>query len=95
MIFPEAHYGKSPISSHLGITGCKSKGIFFGGGGYCADLSTSMKFDTDVDQNILNSFLRTLKLAIIGATICAKSKMAASVYIGRGQSAQHPLVGSE
>ena len=25
-------------------------------GGYCADLSTSMKFGTDVDQNILNSF---------------------------------------
>ena len=25
-------------------------------GGYCADLSISMKFGTDVDQNILNSF---------------------------------------
>ena len=24
--------------------------------GYCADLSTSMKFGTDVDQNIPNSF---------------------------------------
>ena len=27
-----------------------------GGEGYCADLSTSMKFGTDVDQNILNLF---------------------------------------
>ena len=25
-------------------------------GGFCADLSTSMKFGTDVNQNILNSF---------------------------------------
>ena len=30
-----------------------SKGFL---GGYCADLSTSMKFGTDVEQNILNSF---------------------------------------
>ena len=32
----------------------------------CADLSTSMKFGTDVDQNMLNSFLRAPKPAPIG-----------------------------
>ena len=30
-------------------------------GWYCAHLSTSMKFDTDVDQNILNSFFEGAK----------------------------------
>ena len=30
-------------------------------GWYCADLSTSMKFGTDVDQNILNSFFEGAK----------------------------------
>ena len=30
-------------------------------GGYCADLSTSMKFGTDVEQNILNSFFEGAK----------------------------------
>ena len=43
-------------------------------GGYCADLSTSMKFGIHVDKNIINSFLRAPKQA----TIFAKSNMAAS-----------------
>ena len=30
-------------------------------GWYCAHLSTSMKFDTDLDQNILNSFFEGAK----------------------------------
>ena len=30
-------------------------------GWYCAHLSTSMTFDTDVDQNILNSFFEGAK----------------------------------
>ena len=30
-------------------------------GVYCADLSTSMKFGTDVDQNILNLFFEGAK----------------------------------
>ena len=30
-------------------------------GWYCAHLSTSMKFDKDVDQNILNSFFEGAK----------------------------------
>ena len=30
--------------------------------GYCADLSTSMTFDTDVDQSILISFLEGAKV---------------------------------
>ena len=39
------------------------KGLFFGGGGYCADLSTSMKYGTDVDENILNSFFEGAEAA--------------------------------
>ena len=49
-------------------------------GGNCADLSTSMKFDTDVDQNIYH-FLRAPKPMPIGATIFAKSKMAACRFL--------------
>ena len=49
--------------------------------GYCADLSTSMKFGTYVDQNILNSFLRAPKPALIGANIFTESKMDACRYL--------------
>ena len=38
-------------------------------GGYCADLSTSMKFGTDVDQNILNSFFESTKAGAHGFQI--------------------------
>ena len=50
-------------------------------GRYCADFSTSMNFGKHVDQNILNSFLRAPKQALSGATIFAKSNMAASRYV--------------
>ena len=49
-------------------------------GWYCADLSTSMKFGTHVDQTILNSFLRAPKPEVIGVATIAKSNMAASRY---------------
>ena len=40
-------------------------------GWYCADLSTSMKFGTDVDQNILNSFFEGAEAgAHLGHHIC-------------------------
>ena len=35
-------------------------------GWYCADQSTSMKFGTYVDQNILNSFLRAPNPEVTG-----------------------------
>ena len=35
-------------------------------GGYCADLSTSMKFGTDVEQNILNSFFEGVVKFLLG-----------------------------
>ena len=47
---------------------------------YCAGLSTSMTFGTDVDQNILNSFLRAPRPAVHGVAILAKTNMAASRY---------------
>ena len=49
-------------------------------GVYCADLSTSVKFDTEVDQSILIIVLRAPKPALIGAAILAKSKMATTRY---------------
>ena len=49
-------------------------------GWYCAHLSTSMKCDKDVDQNILNSFFRAPKPALTGVATIAKSNMAASRY---------------
>ena len=40
-------------------------------GGYCVDLSTSMTFGTDVEQNILNSFFEGAKAgAYWGHHIC-------------------------
>ena len=48
---------------------------------YCADLSTSMQFGTDVDQNILNYFLRAPKPEVTGVAIMAKTNMAVSRYL--------------
>ena len=40
-------------------------------GGYCADLSTGMKFGTDVEQNILNSFFEGAEAGVYwGHHIC-------------------------